>query len=162
MKQQFSTHWISSSQPRKQRKYRYNAPLHLRGKFLNVHLSKELRQKHSMRAIRVRAGDEVKILRGQFAGKSGKVDRIDVFYTRVFVTGIESVKRDGTKKPYPLTPNKLMITKLSDDKRRMPVAQKTRTPQTPNVPKKADKPKAQATKNDTKTASKAKAKTAKK
>lgn len=135
MKQKFSTHWVSSSQPRKQRKYRYNAPLHLRGHFLHAHLSKELRAKHNLRALRLRTGDEVKVMRGQFAGKTGKVERIDALYTRVFVAGMESLKRDGTKKPYPLQPSKLLITKLADDKRRMPVAQKTRTPQAPNVPK---------------------------
>jgi large subunit ribosomal protein L24 len=139
MKQEFSTHWISSTQPRKQRKYRYNAPLHVKGTFLHAHLSKELRAKHNTRSIRLRTGDEVKVLRGQFAGKSGKVERVDVYFTRVFVSGMESLKRDGTKKPYPLQPSKLLITKLADDKRRLPVAQKTRTAQTPNIPKKNEK-----------------------
>ena len=64
MKAKFSTAWKSSVKPRKQRKYNYNAPLHLRGSQLHVHLSKELRQKHGVRALRVRVGDTVKVLRG--------------------------------------------------------------------------------------------------
>ena len=162
MKQTFSTHWISSTQPRKQRKYRHNAPLHVRGHFLHVHLSPELRTKHSTRAIRVRVGDEVKVLRGQFAGKTGKVERIDVTYTRVFVAGVENTKRDGGKKSYPMQPSKLMLTKLAEDKRRFPVAQKTRTPKAPNTPKPAAKaPAKQATPKTTDT-KQAKPKTAKK
>jgi large subunit ribosomal protein L24 len=156
MKNQFSTHWISSKQPRKQRKYRHNAPLHIRSHFLAGHLSKELRGKYGTRSIRIRAGDEVKVMRGQFAGRTGKVERVNTVYLRVFVTGVDSVKRDGTKKLYPLSPSNLLITKLGDDKRRFPVEQKTKTAGTPNVPKKADKPAAKKTPPKT-AASKAKA-----
>ena len=42
MKKKFSNAWIGSKQPRKQRKYRHNAPLNVRNKFLSSHLSKEL------------------------------------------------------------------------------------------------------------------------
>lgn len=124
MKQTFSTHWIASSQPRKQRKYRANAPLHLRSHFLHVHLAKDLRQKYSTRSLRIRSGDEVRVLRGQFSGRTGKVDRVDAIRMRVFVSGVESMKLDGTKKPYPMQASNLMITKLVDDKRRLPGAEK--------------------------------------
>ena len=46
MKKKFSESWKSSKQVRKQRKYRYNAPLHIKQKFVNVHLAKELRKKY--------------------------------------------------------------------------------------------------------------------
>ncbi len=45
MKKKFSTSWKASRQIRKQRKYRENAPLHLRNKFMTANLSKELRKK---------------------------------------------------------------------------------------------------------------------
>lgn len=138
MKQTFSNNWVSSRQPRKQRKYRFNAPLHVRGTFLHAHLSKDLRGKHNTRALRVRAGDEVKVMRGQFSGKSGKIERVDVRRTRVFVTGIESVKRDGTKRPYPMQPSNLTITKLADEKRRLPLAREEVT-LAKNVTKRAKK-----------------------
>ncbi|MCW1309534.1 MAG: 60S ribosomal protein L26, partial [Candidatus Nanoarchaeia archaeon] len=35
----WSKKWKSSKKPSKQRKYRYNAPLHIRRKFLSVNLS---------------------------------------------------------------------------------------------------------------------------
>lgn len=121
MKTKFSTHWNSSKQPRKQRKYIHNAPLHVRGKFLAGHLSTELRAKHQTRCLRIRTGDEIKVMRGQYAGKTGKVERIDSIRTRVFVAGIDQAKRDGTKKLYPLQPSNLLLIKLIDDKKRLPV-----------------------------------------
>jgi len=42
MKQKFSTTWKASKQPRKQRKYSANAPLHIKRKMLSANLSKTL------------------------------------------------------------------------------------------------------------------------
>jgi large subunit ribosomal protein L24 len=112
--------WISSTQPRKQRKYRYNAPLHTRGTFLHAHMSKELRAKHGIRSLRVRVGDKVRILRGQFKAREGKVERVDLRTAKAFVSKIELVKKDGaTKVPYPLDASNLQIVELdTSDKRR--------------------------------------------
>ena len=116
----FSKTWKSSKKPGKQRKYRYNAPLHIKNKFLSVHLSKELREKHKKRNITIRKGDTVKILRGQFKGKSGKIDRVNLKTTKVYIQGIESAKKDGTKTFYPFNPSNLMIIELNlNDKRRV-------------------------------------------
>ncbi|MBS1194889.1 MAG: ribosomal protein L24p/L26e, archaeal/eukaryotic, partial [Methanomicrobia archaeon] len=46
-----------SIQPRKQRKARYTAPLHIKGKFLSATLSKELREQYKRRSLRVVKGD---------------------------------------------------------------------------------------------------------
>src|SRR3989344_6328321 len=85
MKKLFSKSWKSSKQPRKQRKYLYNAPLHLRRRFLNATLSKELRKKIGRRSLSIIKDDEVKIMRGQYKGKTGKVMRINTKKTRVYV-----------------------------------------------------------------------------
>ena len=119
MKTKFSKSWIKSRQPRKQRKYRYNAPLHVKQKFLHAHLSKELRKKYSKRSFALRKGDSVKVMRGQFKNKTGKVDEVSVKKTQVYVSGIEFVKRDGTKARYPMQPSNLLVTELNmDDKLR--------------------------------------------
>ncbi|MDO8511023.1 MAG: 50S ribosomal protein L24 [Nanoarchaeota archaeon] len=115
----FSTSWKASSQPRKQRKYRYNAPLHVRQKLVHVHLSKDLRQKHGTRAMQVRKGDKVKVLRGKFKKQEGKVERVELKRERVFVTGMDYTKKNGTKILVPLKPSNLMIVVLDmTDKRR--------------------------------------------
>ncbi|MEK6847231.1 MAG: 50S ribosomal protein L24 [Nanoarchaeota archaeon] len=120
MKSQFSTAWIGSSQPRKQRKYRYEAPLHIKHKFLSAPLSKELRTKYKTRSLPVRVGDEVLVMRGAFAKKKGKVAKVYLKKTRVTVEGITRKKIDGSKLNVYIDPSKLQITTLkTDDKRRL-------------------------------------------
>nr|AJS11980.1 50S ribosomal protein L24P [uncultured archaeon] len=119
MKTKFSSSWIKSKQPRKQRKYRYNAPLHIKQKFVGAHLSKELHKKYGKRSMNVRKGDSVKIMRGQFKNKTGKVEEVNLKKTLAYVSGIEIAKRDGTKARFPIHPSNLMITELNmDDKMR--------------------------------------------
>jgi large subunit ribosomal protein L24 len=119
MKQKYSPSWKSSTQPRKQRKFRHHAPLHIRQKFVHAHLSSELRKKHGTRSARLRTGDKVKIMRGQFRGKTGKVERIDTGRGKIFITGIEVVKKEGSKALCPLRPSSLIIEELNlDDKKR--------------------------------------------
>ena len=108
----FSKHWISSAKPRKQRKYSYAAPLHLRQKLMRVHLSKELRIKYGKRNVLIHKGDTVKVMRGQFARKTGKVDTVALKRGLVFVAGMETVKKDGSKVPFPLHHSYLLITEL--------------------------------------------------
>lgn len=114
--------WKSSKSPRKQRKFLFNAPLHLKNKMIGSHLSKELRTKHKKRSIRVRTGDKVKVLRGQFKKKIGKVERIDTKKSKAYITGIETVKKDGSKALHPIHSSNLMITDLNlSDKKRIEV-----------------------------------------
>lgn len=119
-KREFSTAWKKSTQPRKQRKYRFNAPLHVKQKFMHVHLSKELRAKYPTRAVQLRKGDKVRILRGLHLGKEGKVDHLILKRERVYVNGIELIKKDGSKVQTPQHPSNLMIVDLdlSGDKYR--------------------------------------------
>ena len=119
MKKEWSSSWKSSSQVRKQRKYRVNAPLHQRAKFLNARLSKELSKKIGRRSLRLRKGDKVKVVRGGYSGKTGTIDRADIKTARVYLTGLEVIKRDGSKVAPALQPSNLIITEIkTDDKRR--------------------------------------------
>ena len=119
MKQTFVKSWVSSKQPRKQRKYRFKAPLHLRHSFMHSHLSKELRTKYKTRALAIRTGDRIKIMRGQFKGRTGTVESVDLKKCKAFVTGIELLKKEGSKALYPLDPSNLQITELNlEDKYR--------------------------------------------
>jgi len=119
MKQKFSKTWKSSKQPRKQRKYRHNAPLHIKQKFMRAVLSKELRKKNNKRSFSLRKGDKVKVMRGQFKKHEGKVDRISLKKFKVYIEGVEVSKKDGTKTTYPFDNSNLMITELNlEDKMR--------------------------------------------
>src|SRR3989344_8459111 len=115
----FSTAWNKSTQPRKQRRYRYTAPLHIQQKYVHVHLSSPLRKKYGVRNIQVRKGDKVKIARGQFSGKEGKVERVHLKRGVIFVNGIETVKKEGSKVFLPLQPSNVIIIELDlNDKKR--------------------------------------------
>lgn len=120
MKKKFSMKWKASKRPAKQRKFVANAPKHTRNKFLSAHLSKELAKKHGKRSIPVRKGDKVKVLRGQFKGKSGKIERVSTSKMKVYITGIEFLKKDGSKALYPIHPSNLIAEELNlEDKKRM-------------------------------------------
>jgi large subunit ribosomal protein L24 len=120
MKKKFSNNWLSSTQVRKQRKYRYNAPLHLKHRFLSAHLSKELREKYGKRSVAVRKGDEVLIMRGNFAKKKGKILEVDLIRSRVSVENINRTKKDGTKVNVYLNPSNLVVESLTlDDSKRL-------------------------------------------
>lgn len=125
-KQSFAATWNASTQPRKQRLYRYVAPLHVKQSFMQVHLSKELRAKYGMRSLSVRKGDTVKVMRGQYTKKEGKVERVDLKNGRVYVYGVEIIKKDGTKLPVGINPSNLLlvVAEMTDAKRREKVEQK--------------------------------------
>ena len=116
----WSRHWIRSKQPRKQRKYLYNAPLHIRRKLFVSPLSKELREKLNRRNVVIRVGDKVKIERGDFRGKEGVVFYIDTKNYRVYVDSAFIEKKNGEKSYYPIHPSKLRVIALNleDSKRR--------------------------------------------
>ena len=110
---------ILSSQPRKQRLARANAPHHQARKQMASHLSEELLLKYNRRSMTVITGDEVKLLRGDHKGKSGKVIEIDVSVRKVVIEGVTNKKADGTEVPLPVDPSNLLIVKLNlEDKRR--------------------------------------------
>ena len=120
MKKEFSKHWKSSSQPRKQRKYLANAPLHIRKKFVSVNLSKDLRKTHKKRNISLRKNDVVKIMRGKFKGKQGKVTEVKLKTSKVIIEGIQVKKQDGSKVNVKLQPSNLKIIELNTtDKKRL-------------------------------------------
>ena len=120
MKQTFSTKWKSSKQARKKRKYIAKAPLHIKQKFISAHLSKELAKKHSKKSVKIRKGDKVKLVRGQFKNKTGKVERVMLKKSRIYIENIQNLKADGTKSFYPVHPSNVIITELdlSDKKRK--------------------------------------------
>jgi large subunit ribosomal protein L24 len=111
---------VTSSQPRKQRKFRYNAPLHIKSTFLNAHMSDELVKEHGIKTLRVVEGDTVKVMRGDHAGSEGKVREVDVKYESIAVDGIVEQKADGKEMPRKIHASNVLLTKLNtDDERRL-------------------------------------------
>jgi large subunit ribosomal protein L24 len=119
MKIKFSKSWKASRKKRKQVKYVKNAPLHIKNKFISIHLSKELRQKYNMRNITAKKGDKVKIVRGSKRGKTGKISDVDMKNSKIFIEGIDVQKTDGTKVQVSVEPSNTIIIDLNlEDKKR--------------------------------------------
>jgi len=145
MKQKFSTKWKASKQPRKQRKYLANAPLHLKAKLVNVNLAKPLRKSVGKRNIQIKKEDKVKIMRGKFKGKQGKVLSVSIKYAKVYVEGIQVTKMDNSKANIPLKPSNLQIIEMADR------GKKTKKETTKNeVEDKKTEAKKETTKNEVK------------
>lgn len=105
---------------------------------MHAHLSKELRTKYGRRNFGLKIGDKVKILRGQFRKKEGKITKVMLKQGKVYIEGIETLKTDGSKTFYPLNPSNLMITDLNlDDKKRKSKLEVKEAPK--EKPKKAPK-----------------------
>ncbi|MBI4152083.1 50S ribosomal protein L24 [Candidatus Woesearchaeota archaeon] len=121
----FTTTWKKSSQARKQRKYVHRAPLHIKQKLMHAHLAPALREKYNgLRRIQLRKGDKVKVLRGEFKTKDGKVEHVRLKKNRAYVIGLDRLKADGSKVPVPIHPSNLMIMELDlgDRKRKAKLA----------------------------------------
>ena len=111
--------FTTSKQPRKQRKSRFNAPLHQRQKFMGARLNSELTVKYNTRSAPVIVGDTVTVLRGDYKGISGKVEKVDLRDGTIHVSGVVSTKVNGEEVPRPIYPSNVTITKLElNDKTR--------------------------------------------
>ena len=96
-----------------------NAPIHLKKKMLNASLSKELRKKYGKRSMPLRKDDTVRIMRGKFKGKQGKITGIKSKNFRIEVEGIQIKKQDGSKVNIKLQPSNLQIIEINlQDSRR--------------------------------------------
>lgn len=106
--------FMSSSKPRIQRYMRFNAPLHVRQGFAHAHLSKELKSKLSIkrRSAQVRRGDTVKVVAGDFSGKSGKVSKVNLKRSQAFIEGLTKKNAKGKELMVPIQISKLYITDL--------------------------------------------------
>merc|ERR1712115_480594 len=106
------------SSRRKSRKEHFQAPSSVRRVIMSAPLSKELREKHNVRAIPIRKDDEVVIKRGTNKGREGKVTSV---YRLKYVIHVERVSREktnGQSVPIGIAPSKVEITKLNLDKDR--------------------------------------------
>ncbi len=84
---------------------------------MSAHLSDsylEDRKRHLPRAVPVHAGDTVKIMRGDDAGKEGKVAGVNYRKMRITIEGITHAKADGSQVSKLIHPSNVVITKLDE------------------------------------------------
>ncbi len=107
---------MSSKQPRKQRLAHYTAPYHRRHREMSTPIDRGLRERQLARgfmyprAIPVRKGDRVLIVRGEGKGSNAsKVAKIDRKARKVYVEGFTYFKSDGTELQRPIDASNLVI-----------------------------------------------------
>ena len=107
---------MSSKQPRKQRLARYTAPYHRRHREMSSPIDKGLRERQLSRgfmyprAMPVKRGDRVMIVRGEGKSKSTTaVSLVDRKARKVYVEGFTYFKSDGTELQRPIDASNLVI-----------------------------------------------------
>ena len=119
---------LKTKQPRKQRRFLYQAPNHVRHKLMSAHLSEELRKQYPFRSLPIRTGDVVTVMRGDHKGHTGKVIRLDHEKYRIYIEGLVRKKADGSEVPIPIHPSKVQIIKLNlDDEWRKNIVERKMT-----------------------------------
>jgi len=113
-----------ASSRRKSRALHFGAPSSVRRQLMSASLSKELRGKHSVRALPIRKDDEVMIVRGQYKGREGKVTQV---YRKKWVVHVERIARDksnGSAVPVGIHPSNCVIITLKLDKDRKAILER--------------------------------------
>ncbi len=115
--------------PGKQRKKIFNAPVHIRHKLMAAPLSSELAASKGAKTLPVRKGDTVRIMRGDNKGFEGKVSRIDLKAYRIYLEGLTREKVDGTNIFLAVHPSKVQIRNLNlNDKWRKNILERKAAP----------------------------------
>ena len=98
----------------------YYATMKTASKQLSSLLSETLRKKYGKKSIRVKEGDSVKVIRGEFTGVDGKVTEVSAANNGLTIEGVKKEKLKGEKYDVFIHTTNIEITALNtDDKWRM-------------------------------------------
>lgn len=93
---------------------------HRLDKMVGATLADNLRQQYNRRSTRVVKGDSVRVMRGEYKGVEGKVEKVHTEDGTLQIEGIQHEKIRGGQVKVPIHASNVMITSLkTDDKRRM-------------------------------------------
>jgi large subunit ribosomal protein L24 len=106
---------IKSSKPKKQRFFRFNAPMHARQHFVHAHLDKALKAKLNIkrRAVQISRGDTVKVVSGSKKGSTGKVTRVSLRTGRITIDTLMKKNAKGKEFNIPINASNVYITDLN-------------------------------------------------
>jgi large subunit ribosomal protein L24 len=107
---------VESKKPRKQRKALFNYKNHHRSKLLSARVADFVREEYGIKALPLRVGDDVRVIKGEFKDFEGEVIEITK-NLRAKIKEVTFDKADGTEFHPTIHISKLMITKLSKEKK---------------------------------------------
>jgi large subunit ribosomal protein L24 len=96
-----------------------HVPKHVRDAMIGATLADTLRQQYGRRSARVAKGDSVKVLRGEYSGIEGKVEKVNTKRGTLAIEGIQREKVRGGNVKVQIHASNVMLTAFNlDDKYR--------------------------------------------
>src|SRR5512133_1317775 len=94
-------------------------PKHKRDQMIGSSLSQNLREQYKKKSIRVVKGDSVKVMRGEYSGIEGKVEKVNTKRGALSIEGIQREKVRGGNVKVQIHSSNVIISSLNvDDKYR--------------------------------------------
>ena len=90
-------------------------PKHQRDKMVGAVLEESLRKQYGRKNIRVVKGDSVRIMRGEYKGVEGKVEKVNTEHATFHIEGIQREKIRGGQVKVPIPSSNVMVISLNLD-----------------------------------------------
>jgi large subunit ribosomal protein L24 len=90
-------------------------PKHQRDKMIGAVLEDSLREQYGRKNIRVVKGDSVRVMRGEYKGVEGKVEKVNTDHATFHIEGIQREKIRGGQVKVPIHSSNVMIISLNLD-----------------------------------------------
>ncbi len=88
-------------------------------KMLSASLADELREQYKKKTVRVVKGDSVMVIRGEYKGRGGKVEKVNTERGTLHIEGMQREKIRGGQVKVPIHASNVKITALNlEDKQR--------------------------------------------
>src|SRR3712207_4786796 len=92
-----------------------HVPKHQRDKMVGAVLEESLRKQYGRKNIRVIRGDSVRIMRGEYKGVEGKVEKVNTEHATLHIEGIQREKIRGGQVKVPIHSSNVMVISLNLD-----------------------------------------------
>jgi large subunit ribosomal protein L24 len=86
---------------------------HQRDKMISARLDDALRGQYKKRSVRVVKGDSVKVVRGEYRGVEGKIEKVNTGQGTLHIEGISREKIKGGQVKVPIHSSNVMVTVLN-------------------------------------------------
>ena len=90
-------------------------PKHQRDKMVGATLEDSLRKQYGRKNLRVIKGDSVRVMRGEYKGVEGKVEKVDTERATFHIEGIQREKIRGGQVKVPIHSSNVMVIGLNLD-----------------------------------------------
>jgi large subunit ribosomal protein L24 len=90
-------------------------PKHQRDKMVGAVLEDSLRKQYGRKNIRVVKGDSVRVMRGEYKGVEGKVEKVNTEHATFHIEGVQREKIRGGQVKVPIHSSNVMVISLNLD-----------------------------------------------